>query len=155
VPRVLPDAATATNALVPAPDQLRAQAQDQLNAQVKAQTQDQVKAQRMANARAAKTAKQAQNQPAPKDVSGPLNGLDDPDDDPLGLNPSTASMSPAEALEEGLSLVRQAYYAGHTVEVKALQQEFNVATFKDVPVTAGHQLYASAMKMAQHVGMRP
>lgn len=120
----------------------------------KAQLQEQA-----AKARAAKAAKQAAVQAGPQagpaDVAGPVNGADDADDDdPLGLGVAPG-MSPAEARDEALALVRQVYYAGHTAQVKTLQQAFNVATFKDVPVSEGHNLYRQALKMAQDTGVRP
>ena len=118
---------------------------------------DALKAQRQAqaaNARAAKANKTAPAQ-APVDLSG-TNGTGDQDDpdaaDDMGLVPP--SMSPGEARDAALVLVREAYSSGHTAEVKALQKQLNVAKFYDVPPEDGHKFYQQAMKLAQGVGIR-
>lgn len=125
---------------------------------------DALKAQRQAqaaNARAAKANKDRVSgaaQQAPVDLSG-TNGVgdqaegDDPDAaDDMGLVPP--SMSPGEARDAALVLVREAYSSGHTAEVKALQKQLNVAKFYDVPPEDGHKFYQQAMKLAQGVGIR-
>jgi hypothetical protein len=120
---------------------------------------DALKAQRQvqaANARAAKASKAAPAQQAPVDLSG-TNGTGDQEDDPdatddMGLAPP--SMSPGEARDAALVLVREAYSSGHTAEVKALQKQLNVAKFYDVPPEDGHKFYQQAMKLAQGVGIR-
>jgi hypothetical protein len=76
------------------------------------------------------------------------------DNDPLEF-PDAASMSPGEARDAGLALVRQAYAAGRVAEVKALQKAWQVSKFYDVPVEKGHVFYAAAMKLAQDAGLRP
>ena len=129
---------------------------------------DALKAQRQqqaANARAAKVAKQ-QTQPTGPRVSGGIaqtpvddvsgtndtgNGLDNDSDD-LGLD--TPGMSPGEAKDAALALVREVYSSGHVAEVKALQKELNVAKFYDVDVAKGHTFYQRVMKLAQGVGIR-
>lgn len=64
-------------------------------------------------------------------------------------------MSPGEAREAGLALVRQAYAGGHVAEVKVLQRQWKIAKFYDVPVEKGHEFYAQAVKLAQSVGLQP
>ena len=122
-----------------------------------------------AKARAAKAAKQADAPPpvrvsggqatAAVDVAGPADGTngagdqdDDADADALGL--SSPSMSPGEAKDAALALVREVYSAGHVAQVKALQKELDVAKFYDVPVDQGHVFYQRVMKLAQGVGLR-
>lgn len=116
-----------------------------------------------ANARAAKQAQQKATPPVddrPVGVAGGVNGSpvdvadDDTDDtdDALGLN--SPSMSPGEAKDAGLALVREAYSAGHVAQVKALQKELGVAKFYDVDVTNGHAFYQRVMKLAHEVGIR-
>jgi len=119
-----------------------------------------------ANARAAKQSQQAQaklNPPVddrPVGIAGGVNGGpvdaadDDTDDtdDALGLN--SPSMSPGEAKDQALALVREAYSAGHVAQVKALQKELGVAKFYDVDVTTGHAFYQRVMKLAHEVGIR-
>jgi hypothetical protein len=115
--------------------------------------------QQAANARAAKANKAQQQQTRvsggvqapPLDVAGTNGAAGDQDDD-LGLD--APGMSPGEAKEAGLALVREAYAAGHVKQVKELQKEFNVAKFYDVPVENGHVFYQRVMKMAQGVGIR-
>lgn len=136
--------------------------------QAPALTADELKAQRQqqaANARAAKHAKTSQDaqnanpatQQKPDLLSGTNGGgptTDDDVDDDLGLSENASSMSPAEAREAGLALVREVYSAGHVAEVKQLQKELSVAKFYDVPVTNGHAFYARVMQLAQGVGLR-
>jgi hypothetical protein len=118
-----------------------------------------------ANARAAKQAQQAQQQKiqagdtqvnslaSAADLAGANGAADaDTDDDALGLN--SPSMSPGEAKDAALALVREAYSAGHVAQVKALQKELGVAKFYDVDVTTGHAFYQRVMKLAHEVGIR-
>jgi hypothetical protein len=110
-----------------------------------------------AKARAAKDAKKAAG-PQVQSATGTaeLNGvLKDAlaDDDPLEF-PEAASMSPGEARDAGLALVRQAYAAGRVAEVKALQKQWQVAKFYDIAVEQGHAFYAQAMKLAQAAGLQ-
>lgn len=117
--------------------------------------------QQAANARAAKaTNKQTRVsggiQAPAVDASGTnggtnLVGFEDEDD--MGL--AAPGMSPGEAKEAALVLVREAFNAGHVAEVKALQKELGVALFYDVPVENGHTFYQRAMQLAQGVGLRP
>ena len=111
-----------------------------------------------AKARAAKAAKQAEAQaaaaaatPVP-DLIGPANGEDTSEDaDDLGLAPT--SMSPAEAKEASLALLRD-IFAVHPANVKALQKDLKVAKFSDVSVSDGHELYRKVVRIAHDVGMR-
>ncbi len=123
-----------------------------------------------ANARAAKAAMTNANKPAAQqqqqqlnatpqlDLGTGTNGAGDQaggdDDDDMGLGENASSMSPAEARDAGLALVREVYSAGHVAEVKSLQKTLNVAKFYDVPVDSGHAFYARVMKLAQGVGLR-
>jgi hypothetical protein len=137
-------------ASAPPPDE--AKAKDQAAANLKARQQA------AANARAAKQSQQAQAKlnppPPPDDLAGGTNGAadGDADDDALGLN--SPSMSPGEAKDAALALVREAYSAGHVAQVKALQKELGVAKFYDVDVTTGHAFYQRVMKLAHEVGIR-
>ena len=63
-------------------------------------------------------------------------------------------MSPGEAKDAALALVREAYSAGHVAQVKALQKELGVAKFYDVDVAGGHAFYQRVMKLAHEVGIR-
>lgn len=107
-----------------------------------------------ANARAAKAAKQA-GPPAgtnggAEDLGDQLVGDDaDTDTDDLGL--ADPSMSPAEAKEAALALVRQMYAAGKVAEVKKLQKEYQVAKFYDVPLEKGHQFYREVLAISHKV----
>jgi hypothetical protein len=123
---------------------------------------DQLKIQRQAAAATARAAKE-KAAAAKKQTAGPvekvlgppedLNGTEDlVEDEDLGL-PDAASMSPGEARDAGLALVRQAYAAGHVAPVKALQKQWAIAKFYDIPVEKGHEFYQQAVKMAQGVGM--
>jgi len=82
------------------------------------------------------------------DQAGPSDDADD-SDDALGLN--SPSMSPGEAKDQALALVREAYSAGHVAQVKALQKELGVAKFYDVDVTNGHAFYQRVMKLSSFV----
>ena len=87
----------------------------------------------------------------PPDLNGA--GPEDQADDDLGLGPETPSMSPGEARDAGLALVRQLYTA-HKAEVKALQKEWQIAKFYDIPVERGHEFYARVVQIAQGVGLQ-
>lgn len=117
---------------------------------------DQLKIARQAAAANARAAKD--KAAAAKKVLGPetdLNGAEDlAEEEDLGL-PDAASMSPGEARDAGLALVRQAYAAGHVAPVKTLQKAWQIAKFYDIPVEKGHEFYQQAVKMAQQVGMHP
>jgi len=134
--------------------------QTQLDAAGSAPTPDRLKEQRQeqaAKARAAKANKQTRVsggvQSPPVDVAGTNGAGDHPDaDDDLGL--TEPSMSPGEAKDQALALMREAYAAGHVKEVKELQKKFNVAKFYDVPVDQGHSFYQQAMQLVQGVGLR-
>jgi hypothetical protein len=83
-----------------------------------------------------------------EDLAGPdgANGdATDPADD-LGL--ADPSMSPGEAKDAGLALVRQMYAAGKVTEVKALQKRWAVAKFYDVPLERAHEFYGEALKIS-------
>jgi hypothetical protein len=88
----------------------------------------------------------------PKDLSGPEpNGAGDQVEDMGLLDPS---MSPAEAKEAGLTLMREIYAAGKMAGVKEVQKEFGVAKFPDIDVTRGHEFYQRVMKLAVETGLR-
>ena len=106
-----------------------------------------------AKARAAKAAKPVEAVLGPADGPGPGDQGAEPDDD-MGLSPPAASMSPGEAHDAALALVREAYSAGHVAAVKNLQKELKIAKFYDIPVAEGHALYARVMQLAQSVGIR-
>jgi len=117
---------------------------------------EQLKANRQAaaaNARAAKT----KAGPVEK-VLGPVEDLNgagpEAQEDDIGLV-DASSMSPGEARDAGLALVRQAYAGGHVAQVKALQKKWAIAKFYDVPVEKGHVFYQEAVKLAQSVGLQP
>ena len=115
--------------------------------------------QQAANARAAKQTKQVQVKSAPQqapvdDVAGPNGAGDQAEDDTEDMGLVPPSMSPGEARDAALAIVREAYSSGHVAEVKALQKEWQVAKFYDVPVDQGHAFYARVMKLAQGVGIR-
>ena len=110
-----------------------------------------------AKARAAKAAKAAGNGQADDsgaDLSGPegANGQDQAVEDELGL--MDPNMSPAEAKEAGLALVREAYAAGKVAQVKALQKAWGIAKFYDIPNDKGHEFFAAVMKLAHETGLR-
>jgi hypothetical protein len=116
-----------------------------------------VLANRQAAAAKARAAKDAKKAAGPAAAAAPeLNGVVKDalaDDDPLEF-PEAASMSPGEARDAGLALVRQAYAAGRVAEVKALQKQWQVAKFYDIAVEQGHAFYAQAMKLAQAAGLQ-
>jgi hypothetical protein len=112
-----------------------------------------------AHARTAKANKAVPSSLTPddEDLSGPsgtngatgdqLVGGDDPDD--MGL--SDPSMSPGEAKEAGLVLVRQMYAAGKVAEVKGLQKKYGVAKFYDVPLERAHGFYREVLAISHKV----
>jgi hypothetical protein len=111
-----------------------------------------------ANARAAKAAKAPSEDPAPvEDLLAPPAGGNgaDPGDEDLGLDTPGTSLSPSEARDAALSLIREVYHAGKVGEVKALQRAWAVAKFYDVPVERGHDFYAAVLEIAQAAGLRP
>jgi hypothetical protein len=112
---------------------------------------DTAKANRQAAAAKARAAKDAKPKTSVTDVLGPPNG-EDQDQDDLGLVPP--SLSPGEAKDQALALVREIYAAGKVAEVKALQKEWSVAKFYDVPVDQGHAFYQRVMKVAVDTGLR-
>lgn len=69
---------------------------------------------------------------------------------PAGAN---AGLSPAEALDLGLTLVRAIYNAGHKREVKELQATFAVAKFSDIPVDRGHEFYKLVLALSEKIGV--
>jgi hypothetical protein len=102
-----------------------------------------------AHARAAKAAaKAAPGNGAAEDLGDQLVG-DEPDADDMGL--ADPSMSPGEAKEAGLALVRQMYAAGKVAEVKLLQKQYGVAKFYDVPLEKGHQFYREVLAISHKV----
>jgi hypothetical protein len=112
-----------------------------------------------AKARAAKAAKAAEAgngslaADSGADLSGPEpNGQDQAVEDELGL--VDPNMSPAEAKEAGLALVREAYAAGKVAQVKALQKAWGIAKFYDIPNEKGHEFFAAVMKLAHETGLR-
>jgi len=118
-----------------------------------------------AKARAAKAAKAAEAGNGSlvdtgADLSGPEpNGQgtaslrqDQAVEDDLGL--VDPNMSPAEAKEAGLALVREAYAAGKMAQVKALQKAWGIAKFYDIPNEKGHEFFAAVMKLAHETGLR-
>jgi hypothetical protein len=126
-----------------------------------------VKANRQASAQKAREAaatKKAAEQAAAAKAGivglGPIDGGDHPedlngsadDDEDIGL--TDPGMSPGEARDAGLALVREAYAAGHVAPVKILQKAWGVSKFYDVPVEKGNEFYQQAMKLAQETGIR-
>jgi hypothetical protein len=119
-----------------------------------------------AKARAAKAAKAAEAgngslaADSGADLSGPEpNGQgtaslrqDQAVEDELGL--VDPNMSPAEAKEAGLALVREAYAAGKVAQVKALQKAWGITKFYDIPNEKGHEFFAAVMKLAHETGLR-
>lgn len=114
-----------------------------------------------AKARAAKAAKQAPSEithhgSEPDDVAGPpANGGDLGDqlvgDDPDDMGLVDPSMSPEEAKEAGIALVRQMYIASKTAEVKALQKKYQIVKFTDLPVSEAHAFYREVLGISHRV----
>ena len=63
-------------------------------------------------------------------------------------------MSPAEAKEAALAIVREVYEAGKAAQVRALQKAWGSAKFYDIPDEKGHEFYPQVMKMAHETGLR-
>jgi hypothetical protein len=61
------------------------------------------------------------------------------------------SMSPGEAKEAALVLVRQMYAANKIAEVKGLQKKYGVAKFYDVPLEKAHEFYREALAISHKV----
>ena len=55
----------------------------------------------------------------------------------------------------GLALVREAYAAGHTAPVKAMQKKWGVTKFYDIPPEKGHEFYREAVQLVVQAGLRP
>lgn len=94
--------------------------------------------------------------PAASVAGDPLEDMfgDDPGDaDDADVTGANAGLSPAEALDLGLTLVRAVYNAGHKKEVKELQAAFGVAKFADVPVDRGHDFYKLVLALAEKTGV--
>ena len=83
------------------------------------------------------------------DLTGPE---DQAVEDDLGL--VDPNMTPAEAKEAGLAIVREAYAAGKVAQVKALQKAWGIAKFYDIPIERGHEFYRQVMKLAHETGLR-
>ena len=123
---------------------------------------DTVKANRQAAAAKARAAKDAKKTgTSPTELASELNApaddpkqLFEPDTDPLAF-PDAASMSPAEAKDAALALVRQAYLAGHVAAVKVLQKHWQVSKFNEVPTEKGHDFFSQALQLSQNVGLQP
>ena len=103
-----------------------------------------------AKARAAKAAKAVPGNGAAEDLGDQLVG-DEPDADTDDMGLADPSMSPGEAKEAGLALVRQMYAAGKVAEVKLLQKQYGVAKFYDVPLEKGHQFYREVLAISHKV----
>jgi hypothetical protein len=100
-----------------------------------------------AKARAAKAAKAAG--PDTLIEEGAPNGAAEDD---LGL--TDPNMSPAEAKEAALAIVREVYEAGQTAQVRALQKAWGGGKFYDLPDEKGHEFYRQVLKMAHETGLR-
>jgi hypothetical protein len=93
----------------------------------------------------------------PAAASDPVDDIfgDDPtgtdDEDPTTI--ANTGLSPAEALDRGLTLVRAVYNGGHKREVKELQQKFAVAKFADVPAVRGHEFFKLVTALAEKTGI--
>jgi len=127
-----------------------------------------------AKARAAKAAKRmaeeegypgvsvpAPEEEPPEDLSGPEPNGDGAAVEDLGL--LAPNMSPAEAKEAGLTLLREIYEVAKKVQiqdpsklarVKEMQTELGVAKFYDVPDPRGHEFFARVMRLAHETGVR-
>lgn len=114
-----------------------------------------------ANARAAKN-KTPATPPATEngaaDLAGPTPEEANGETEDFGLAKPTApmptSLSPGEAHDAALALVREIYAANRVAEVKALQKQWGVQKFYDVPLEKAYDFYASAMKVALETGLR-
>lgn len=88
----------------------------------------------------------------PETTSEDVAGPETKDEDDIGLSPP--SMSPAEARDAALAVVREIYAAGKVKEVKDLQKEYGVAKFYDIADERGHEFYRRVTQLAQSVGLR-
>lgn len=77
------------------------------------------------------------------------------DQDPDTAEDPDASLSPHDALEKGLGILRNLYNAGHKDQVRQIQRDLGVLKFNEVPDQRGHDLYKAAVTVAESVGMRP
>lgn len=106
-----------------------------------------IKLNRQRAAAAARAAKEAKAGMPVTDVLGP-NGQDEGEevlDDP--------SMSPGEAHDAALVIIRRAYYAGREAEVQVLRKEYGVTRFTDIPQEKGHELFRKATRLAKTLGL--
>lgn len=111
-----------------------------------------------ANARAAKAAKAEAkpgsvietDDPEPEEFAEP-NGHDQAVED-MGID--DPNMSPAEAKEAGLALMRELFGAGKVAEMKAIQKAWGVAKFYDIPNEKGHEFYRQALQTMHETGLR-
>jgi len=94
---------------------------------------------------------ETQLDPVDLDVAGDDAEADD-DQDALGLGGS--SMTGQDALEAGLGKARVLFANGHKASVKDIQKKFNVASFKDITPTQGHELLAMVIKLEEQLGLR-
>src|SRR5262252_1935062 len=83
----------------------------------------------------------------PEDTS---NGFDHDDD--MGLDPDAASLSPTEAKDQGLAVVREIHKV-NPGEVKLLQRRWGISKFYDIPVERGHEFYREVIGMATKLGL--
>jgi hypothetical protein len=108
-----------------------------------------------AKARAAKAAKAAEAVGASvengEDLVGPAPNGADAEEDIGFVDPG---MSPAEAKDAALAIVRDVYEAGYVAQIKALQATFGVVKFYDLPDAQGHEFYRQVMKLAHETGLR-
>lgn len=112
-----------------------------------------------ANARAAKKTAKAEAKPGsvietdgpePEEFAEP-NGHDQAVED-MGID--DPNMSPAEAKEAGLALMRELFGAGKVAEMKAIQKAWGVAKFYDIPNEKGHEFYRQALQTMHETGLR-
>ena len=109
-----------------------------------------IKLNRQRAAAAARAAKEAKSGMPVTDVLGP-NGQDQ--DEPGEEILDDPAMSPGEAHDAALAIIRRHYYAGKEAEVQALRKEYGVTRFTDIPQEKGHELYRKARKLAQSLGI--
>ena len=95
--------------------------------------------------------------PSPVDVAGEPES----DDDDIGLGTEQPNLTPAEALEQGLGIIRNVFINGKQGNaaaqkgVKALQTKWGIAKFSDIPAKQGHLFYREAVALAESLGLRP
>lgn len=91
--------------------------------------------------------------PSEDDLTGPEpNGADTESVEDMGLD--DPNMSPAEAKEAGLALMRELFGAGKVAEMKAIQKAWGVAKFYDIPNEKGHEFYRHALQTMHETGLR-